>query len=325
MKTVSVVIPVYNAHESLRRCLNSVLSQGRDGVEIIAMNDGSNDDSLEILREYEQRYENVIVVDTPNQGVALTRNRGIDIATGEYLAFVDCDDYIDPDYLNTYLDNLDQDYDIVIGGWRRRDADGRLLLERRLKGSEWETYINIYPWSKVFKRQFLLDNEVGFLDYGIGEDLFFTYSLGAKAKNPRVKVINYVGYTWTMNGASVSNTAHKGLNDSLDILFVLNRVDEQFADKPELLKYYYRRFLVWWLLYSGRKATPSHFVAEHDRVMKWINENNLRSSLTPFSRRLRGERLFERLSVFGFGIIERLHLVPLFAAIYCKGEGEVDE
>jgi len=315
--TVSFVIPVYDAEMTIRRCLDSIIAQDYPDIEVVAVNDGSRDRSLEILREYESLHPNIVVIDQANQGVSLTRNRAIGIATGEYLVFVDCDDYLDPDYLSTYMAQMDSGCDIVVGGWRRRDETGKLISQRRMIGSEWETYINIYPWDKVYRRDFLVNNKIEFLNYGIGEDVYFASM--AKTKRARIKVIDYVGYTWTYNEASVSNTAHKGLKQDLDVLYLLGKINDLFVDKPEFLKYYYRRFLVWWLLYSGREATMGEFLAEHARVMGWLNDNQVASRLTAFSFRLRGERLFDRLFMFAFGVMERLHLLSAFALVYCRG------
>ncbi|MCL2652252.1 MAG: glycosyltransferase [Propionibacteriaceae bacterium] len=316
-RTVSVVIPVYNAQETIGKCLDSIIGQDYQPIEIIAINDGSTDDSLAVLQRYAATNANLVVIDTPNQGVSKTRDNAIAIATGEFLAFVDCDDYIDPDYVTTYMGQMDDNHDIVIGGWRRVDGQGKLMFERSLGGSEWESYINVYAWSKLYRRDFLVANNVQFLDYGIGEDVYFAFT--TKAKHARVKIISYVGYTWTNNATSVSNTSHKGLNQNLDVLHLLGKINSLFQNKPELLRYYYRRFLVWWLLYSGRQATREEFLLEHRRVMAWIDDNRVRTSLTPFSPRLAGETLFERLSVFAFSALERFHLLGPFAFVYCKG------
>jgi len=293
------------------------LAQNHHDIEVIAINDGSTDDTFEILKQYERAHDNFVLLDQPDIGVARTCNRGISVATGEYVVVVDSDDYIDSDFLDVYLANAHPGCDVVIGGWRRATNEGRLIYERHLKGSRWETYINIYPWSKLYRREFLLANKIEFLDYGIGEDVYFTFCL--KAHHARVRVISYVGYTWTHVTTSISNTAHKGLNSDLDVLYLLNKVNDLFRTKPELLKYYFRRFAVWWLLYSGRDASSATFIAEHDRVMNWIRDHDVATKLTPFSKRLVGERLFERALVAGFSVIERLHLLPLFASVYCRG------
>jgi len=317
-QSVSVVIPVYNAQQDLRRCLDSVFAQDYDGLDVLVINDGSTDGSRDILREYQARHDNLRVVDKPNEGVAATRNLGIEMATGDYLLFVDDDDCLDPDFVRTYVQQLDQDYDIVIGGWRRIDGSGKIIYERHLCGSEWETYINTYPWDKLYRRQFLMLHGIRFLDYGIGEDVFLT--LSAKAHHAKVKIIDYVGYTWFLDQESVSNTSHKGLNPELDVLYLLNKVDALYDERPALLTYYYRRFLVWYMLYSGRGAAPHAFMAEYHRLWDWLRQHEGAARLTPFSRRLRGERSFERLSVLAFTMIGRVHLMGPFARLYCAGK-----
>lgn len=99
---ISIIIPVYNASQYLRECLDSVLSQTFDGdYEVIAVNDGSTDNSLDICREYASKYPNVVVLTGENAGVSAARNKALDIARGEWLVFVDADDMLMPDALTT--------------------------------------------------------------------------------------------------------------------------------------------------------------------------------------------------------------------------------
>ena len=91
---VSVIIPVYNVEKYLERCLDSVINQSFTDIEIICVNDGSTDNSLEILKYYEQMDDRVIVIDKENQGLSETRNLGINISNGKYITFIDSDDWI---------------------------------------------------------------------------------------------------------------------------------------------------------------------------------------------------------------------------------------
>lgn len=95
MSKVSVIVPTYNGEKTLGRCLDSILNQTYGDLEIILINDGSTDGSLQKCREYAYRDSRIIVIDQPNCGVSSARNAGIERATGEYLAFVDSDDYLD--------------------------------------------------------------------------------------------------------------------------------------------------------------------------------------------------------------------------------------
>ena len=97
-KKVSVVIPVYNVEKYLRRCLDSLVNQTYKNLEFICVNDGSTDNSLEILKEYAAKDSRFIIINQKNQGVALARNNGLNVASGDYLSFVDPDDWVGLNY-----------------------------------------------------------------------------------------------------------------------------------------------------------------------------------------------------------------------------------
>ena len=96
---VSIVVPIYNTAQFLRACLDSIISQSYEDFECILVDDGSVDESLEICKEYAHRDPRFVVIHQDNLGVSSARNKGIKIARGEYLAFIDSDDWVDPDYL----------------------------------------------------------------------------------------------------------------------------------------------------------------------------------------------------------------------------------
>lgn len=96
MKKVSIVVPIYNAEETLNRCLDSLINQSYKNIEIVCVNDGSSDSSLKILNEYHDKDNRIVVIDNDkNRGCSFTKNRGIDNATGEFICFVDSDDYVE--------------------------------------------------------------------------------------------------------------------------------------------------------------------------------------------------------------------------------------
>ena len=98
---ISIIVPVYNAEKHLSQCLNSLLAQGipENHYEIICINDGSKDASFSIMKEYADKHHNIIAVDKENEGVSATRNKGLDIARGEYIWFIDADDWVAKDFL----------------------------------------------------------------------------------------------------------------------------------------------------------------------------------------------------------------------------------
>lgn len=116
MECVSVIIPVYNAESYLEECLDSVCSQTHVELEIIIIDDGSNDKSLEICRSYEDKDKRIKVLSHKNQGVSFTRNRGIREAHGKYLMFVDADDMIAPTFIEHYVQEAEKSgADVIIG------------------------------------------------------------------------------------------------------------------------------------------------------------------------------------------------------------------
>ena len=122
---ISVIVPVYNTGEYLKKCINSLLDQTYSDLQIILINDGSTDNSLTIMREFENIDSRIWVIDRKHEGVSATRNAGIAIATGEYVSFIDSDDWIE---LNTYqslLDILKEDKaDAVYFEWTEEFFDG---------------------------------------------------------------------------------------------------------------------------------------------------------------------------------------------------------
>ena len=91
---ISVIVPVYNAEKFLNQCIDSIVNQELKEIEIICVNDGSTDDSLNILKEYQKKYNNIKVIEQKNSGVIAARVNGLKTATGEYVAWVDSDDFI---------------------------------------------------------------------------------------------------------------------------------------------------------------------------------------------------------------------------------------
>ena len=101
---ISVVIPVYNVDKYVGKCLSSLVEQTYRDFEIIAVNDGSTDNSLDILRHFEQKYDFITVIDKKNGGMSSARNAGMKIARGEYISFVDSDDYVAPTFFEELYD-----------------------------------------------------------------------------------------------------------------------------------------------------------------------------------------------------------------------------
>ena len=162
---ISVVVPVWNVEPYLRRCLDSILNQTMCNIEIICVNDCSTDASLELLREYETKDTRVKVINfTENKGVSAARNAGIDAAIGEYVGFVDSDDYISTDfYEKLYFRAKETNAEIVKTELFRVGSKGTVtksLFNERIRKNKINFYCEFY--SAIYKTSFLNENMLRF-------------------------------------------------------------------------------------------------------------------------------------------------------------------
>lgn len=166
---VSIVVPCYNVEKYLPRCLDTLLNQTLDGVEVIAINDGSPDSCLEILKGYQNRYPgSLVIIDKANEGVWRGRQDAIEIAAGAYIGFVDSDDYVEPTFCEElYSAAIATDSDIAVCGFSRVDLNTGYVLSRELVDCRYDfsarnnpellLQLNGAPWNKFFKAQILKD------------------------------------------------------------------------------------------------------------------------------------------------------------------------
>ena len=153
---ISIIIPVYNAENYLRRCIESVLSQSFTDFELILMDDGSKDKSPQICDEYASQDTRVQVIHKANGGVSAARNDGLDIAKGEYVTFIDSDDWVEREYLQSLYDKRSLDF--VIGSFinepsgKQRKINEYTFIGDKLKDYITKTYLSDgYPWGKLFE------------------------------------------------------------------------------------------------------------------------------------------------------------------------------
>lgn len=325
MEKITIIIPVYNSEKYIGRCLDSVISQSYTDFKILVVNDGSKDNSQQIINEYKSKYpEKIISIEQENKGVAVTRNESIKKAMGKYIMFIDNDDFIDKDYIKTYISTIEKgDYDAVIGGYRRPDENGKIVRTLPLKESEWAKFMIMTPWAKIFKKQYLIDNDIEFLKNNIGEDIYF--NLKAMLLSKKIKVIEYIGYNWLFNTTSVSNTKQKNIQ-KLQVYELLNSCydmlkEEKLLDKNyEILKTHFTRYIIWLLSFSTKGLSYEIISKEYDNLFKWLEErfpdykkNKMISYTKPY-----GEVFNIRFLVKSFMIAHNLHLGKILTYVYSK-------
>lgn len=276
--TASIIIPVYNGEKFLTRCLTSVFRQTYSSIEIIIINDGSNDRTEEIVKKKCQKHlRNISIkyISQSNAGVAAARNKGIEIAEGEYITFVDQDDYIADDYVEAYMLEIQaRKLDILVGGYKRVD-DNTVIRQVVLDNTKWAPFIVVAPWAHFYKRDFLIENEVRFLKSSIGEDVYF--SLIAYSHTPNIGVINNTGYYWYDNQKSVSNSKQKVVSNAIDPLFLLNRIHDDFPQSNyisrDFIEYYFVRYVVWYELFTLRNSSRNEARKMAEKLDSWLRSN----------------------------------------------------
>ena len=155
---VSVIVPVYNTEKFLEKCIRSIMSQTLKEIEIICINDGSKDSSLEILKKIQMEDERIIIINKKNEGVSIARNIGIAKAKGEYLSFIDSDDWIEKNcYDEMYKKIKDEKADIIVADFFSENFENK-QVEYKLDGNA-DTQIS----KKTFKKDMVLAKRTGFL------------------------------------------------------------------------------------------------------------------------------------------------------------------
>lgn len=211
----TLIIPIYNTEEYIKDCLDSIKNQTFKDFEVLMMNDGSTDRSLEIIEEYAKTDERFKVVSNPNSGISITRNKGIRMANNPYIVFVDSDDTLNNELLDKLNDEIKENnpdlirYGVdVIGESDDRRYRFNIDSIRNISGEDairdWSLSGITYalPWVYAIKKDVFIDNDLFFTPGRIHEDYLLMPFLIANSK--KVSVIDYVGYNYLLRQGSIS-------------------------------------------------------------------------------------------------------------------------
>lgn len=162
MSKVSIIVPVYNTSKQLRNCLDSLVNQTNKDIEIIIINDGSTDDSEEIIQEYVKKYENLITYySKENEGIAKTRNLGIEKAKSDYILFVDSDDYIDIHLIEKLMPYISEKIDLIKFKLQRVNENGNVL--EKVDGPVFDEMSGGEAFNRLYSEDVLLDSPCVYL------------------------------------------------------------------------------------------------------------------------------------------------------------------
>lgn len=218
MEKVSIIIPAYNAEKFIERCINSILRQTYEQLEIVIINDGSLDETLTLCNQYKEQDQRICVIDQRNKGVAATRNVGLQNATGDYILFVDVDDWIEPSMVERLMDAINEQdtFDIAfcsfdnaevpeqvtpktgapVEVWDKEKQQKEFLIHKRMTGMLWNKLIR----AELFK-DIMFDETVGY-----GEDAQVLWKVLKRSRN--MIVLQDVLYHHVLEKQSISHQTY---------------------------------------------------------------------------------------------------------------------
>lgn len=212
---ISVIIPVYNVENYLDTCLTSVLGNTYKNIEVICINDGSSDNSLAILKTFENKDNRIIVVDKDNQGVSNARNVGLKAAHGDWISFVDSDDWIHPQFFETLLEiGRENDADVIAGNHIRKkeyeefdSVDLQNVHYSKVDLNEIYRNRNLknFVWGKLYKKEILAGKQFD-ENIAYGEDFLFNAMIYSNAKLMNIISVDATLYFYNDRDGSVVNS-----------------------------------------------------------------------------------------------------------------------
>ena len=239
---ISIIVPVYNGEKYLERCLNSLVNQTYKNIEIIVVNDGSIDNSLNILNDYKKKDNRFIIINKKNEGQAIARNIGINHSSGDYILFVDCDDYIDLGMIeNLYRIAQKEKADIVVCNLETINDIGKrdiILGFSHITCDDKKNFVlsDPGPAAKLFKSKMLKKSNFKFFENHIYEDLATIPSLAVWAD--KIAYIDEAYYKYVIHDNSTMNQTkfNNKLNDIFDSLENLSTLlDDKFEEELEFI------------------------------------------------------------------------------------------
>lgn len=331
---VSVIIPVFNASKYLEECILSLLDQSLKDCEFIFVNDGSTDDSESIIQHYKSSDSRIKLINQNNKGVSSARNKGLSYATGEYVGFVDSDDYIKRDmYQKLYTTAIENDCDLVISNFNS-EINGHWIVTKypfQLNSILEEEYIKreLLPYliksdnlntvcNKLFRNKILQNSEVIFPpNIALGEDGMFNMVFISNACS--VMYIDYTGYCYRqVEGSATRNILEKDyFSRAIEVYQIelpkdiFNHIDKSRLKKLKSIKLI-NSVLAYINIYFDHQNGILGFSKRYNYVKNMISNKLVREALTLYCEQM--NQFLGRYDKFLIEMIKRKSTVGLYLA-----------
>ncbi|CEG28649.1 glycosyltransferase family 2 protein [Bacillus sp. B-jedd] len=327
---ISVIVPIYNVEEYLRRCIDSICHQSYKNLEIILVNDGSTDSCPIISDEYKDKDNRIKIIHKQNGGLSDARNVGIEHATGDYISFVDSDDYIAENMLEVLINLcLEKECDISVCGVVRKYSDREISISSDIEEViDHETafkyliqgkYFHDYAWNKLYKSELFTD-----ITYPVGkiyEDVFTTYKLFAKAN--KIGFTDRPLYFYVQRDGSILrrgfhlNQFHQleALNE-IEMFITINKKYHHLQETLDSRILNVKCRLIFDILVDKILNSSASFDASGRKLLKEIKTNGIQKiknqNIHPLSK------MIVVLSMFGFNSLVTLIKTPIVKSVIMK-------
>lgn len=286
---ISIIIPVYNAEKYIDKCIDSIVKQ-KENVEIICINDGSTDKSLNILNKYKKEH-NIKIINKKNEGQGLARNEGIKLSSGKYIMFLDSDDYMVENSIKKILNNIN-DNDLFIGTYIRKypkseeqnnieETESNSLEDLYTKLIDINNNVSVSSCDKVYKRSIIEKYNINFLSERefLSEDIIFNLDYIKRCQKYIIKNIPIFNYVQHQNSFS-----HRYQND---LIKKFNNILEKFS----LLESKYDVYI--------KNRVFSYYKTLISNEIRWINKNgyfNARTNIKKIIKELKSKNYISKQS-----------------------------
>ena len=249
MPKVSIIVPVYNVEKYIEKCLNSLVKQTMEDIEIIIVNDGSKDNSINVINKFIKQYpEKIVYLEKENGGLSDARNYGLPYAKGEYIAFLDSDDYVEEDmYEKMYKLAKKENSDMVECDFiweypnKQKEDIGQIYTNKKQMLEK----VRVVAWNKLIKTNIVIENKITFPKGYRYEDVEFTYKLVPYLNRVSFLKKPCVHYVQRENSISnLQNERTKEIFNVLDHVLDFYKKNNIYDEYKEELEYIYTRYLL---------------------------------------------------------------------------------
>ena len=290
---ISVIVPIYNSEKYLKKCIDSILNQTLEDIEIILINDGSKDNSHLICLEYQEKFkEKIKYINNINIGCSATRNLGIKEAKAEYITFVDSNDYIEKDmYKDMYNLMIKEDYDIVITGIKC--VKNNITIKRKFPKLSMsrndifdEKNLIVYVYNKLFKKKIVIDNNIHFIENSHHqEDMVFSFIYSLYVG--KIGLVNKLNYNYILHDNNSVFNLKKRLETFISYDYLYKYLKNKNVDK-DIYKCMYKLFNLYAIGGSYVLMSNSEIVSNEDykKYKKAFFERTLNSIPLPLKSKV---------------------------------------